>query len=68
MPTHDDIHAAAFGAALQVAAINGARGLLAAESELNPEVKAVCIVLGSDGSFEVTCTDSAGRPVGGYAL
>ena len=63
----DGMHEAAFAAALQVAAINGVRGLLAAESELDPNVEAVCVTLGADGSFEVTTLDGAGRPVGGYA-
>jgi hypothetical protein len=68
MHSHDDIHAAAFSAALQLAAVNGARGILAAEQEDNPEVQAVALVLAADGSFEVTAMDGAGRPVGGYAL
>lgn len=68
MTRSEEVYAAAYSAALQVAAVNGVRGLLAAESELNPDVEAICIVLGGDGSFEVTCTDAAGRPCGGYAL
>ncbi len=66
MHPHDDAFAVAFSAALQVAAVNGVRGLLAAESEANPDVQAVCCVLGADGSFEVTALDGAGRPIGGY--
>ncbi|CAG0973095.1 hypothetical protein BURK2_01412 [Burkholderiales bacterium] len=63
-----DDYAAAFAAALQVAAINGVRGLLAAEVEDNPDVQAVCVVLGADGSFEVTALNGSGAPVGGYAF
>jgi hypothetical protein len=63
----DDSHAVAFSAAIQVAAANGVRGLLAAETELNPECAAVCVVLGVDGSFEVTALNAAGQPIGGYA-
>lgn len=64
----DEAYSVAFSAALQVAAVNGVRGLLAAEAEANPEVEGICVVLGADGSFEVTATDAAGRPVGGYRL
>lgn len=64
----DDMAAVAFSAALQVAAMNGLRGLLAAESEVTPECEAICVVLGADGSFEVTALDAAGRSVGGYRL
>lgn len=62
----DDDYTAAFSAALQVAAINGVRGLLAAETELNPEVAGICCVLDGEGHFEVTALDGAGRPVAGY--
>lgn len=68
MSSHDDLYAAAFSAALQVAAVNALRGLLAAETEVNPEVDSVCCVLGADGSFEVTALNGAGLPVGGYAV
>ena len=68
MSTPDGVYEAAFSAAIQVAALNGVRGLLAAEVEANPEVEAICVVLGADGSFEVTATDAAGRPLGGYRL
>jgi len=68
MSTSDDhVYAVAMSAAIQVAAINGLRGILAAESEDNPEVRAVCCVLGADGSFEVTALNAQGLPIGGYA-
>jgi len=66
MARTDDDYEAAFSAALQVAAINGVRGLLAAEAEMNPDVAGVCCVLSADGHFEVTALDSAGRSIGGY--
>ena len=68
MDTSDDVYAAAFSAAITVAVVNAMRGLLAAETELNPEVEAIAVVFGKDSSFEVTCTDGKGRPVGGYRI
>ena len=63
-----DVYAACMSAAIQVAAVNALRGLLAAEVELNPETHAICVVLSTDGSMEVTCTSTSGHPIGGYML
>jgi hypothetical protein len=68
MSAPDEVSAIAYSAAVQVAAFNGVRGLLASEAELNPDCEGVCIVLGADGTFEVTALDASGRPVGGYRL
>lgn len=68
MCTREEMGTVAFAAALQVAAINALRGLLAAEHEVEPEAQGICVVLGADGSFEVTALNEHGLAVGGYRL
>lgn len=66
--SNDDLYATVKTVVLQVAAMNALRGLLTAEMEENPETVAVCVVLGTDGSFELTATNAQGLPLGGYAI
>ncbi len=63
-----DVHAAAFVAALQVAASNGLRGLMAGELADNPEVGAIVAHVDADGSIDVQLLSTSGIPIGGYSL
>lgn len=61
-------HEAHYAAALQAAAANGLRGLLANELADNPEVGAIVCQIDADGSIDVQLLSTSGLPIGGYSL
>ncbi len=66
-PTETE-RALAYALAVQIAASNGLRGLLALEAQSDPQVEACRVEVGADGGIDVMLLNGAGVPVGGYAL
>lgn len=67
-PPSETERALAYALAVQIAASNGLRGLLALEAQSDPQVEACRVEIGVDGGIDVMLLNGSGAPIGGYSL